>query len=487
MKPAKDFPEKSGSRTPGRESLVAAVEKVCAKAGLAEQHIHTFTSGKVILGEGKRGGRIGLILSGTASLLKRTEEGETVHVDTVGRGEMIGLLSYFAREINFVGVHAAADTRVFLVEWDTFDTLQEDHPELAEPIGHLMRDTLMGRYRRLVRIHLDVARLNQELAAERSELRETIEELGHTRSRLVNQEKLAMLGKIVAGLAHELNNPVSAIARNTDYLADILQRLVGLDPGDPRTRWWAHGGDNRTLDTRAQRARAADLAKRFPKVSRNTLRRLAAVPADLVDNLPDPPTTDDAWEDWLLPFEAGRFLHTLRSASNRIARLVRSLKNYTRPGHEALESVDVATGLRDTLLILAHHFKGLEVVADIGDLPSVRGNAGELNQVWTNLLVNASEAMGDQGTLHLRAAHEDGEVRVTIEDTGHGLPQEKVDTIFEPHFTTKAQGGQFGLGLGLSIAREIIQKHSGTIRAENRPEGGARFTVTLPAENGRRG
>lgn len=482
MKRTDDAAEPSGNRAPDRESLVAQIETIFDAIPEVGRHIRTHAPGEIILGEGERTGKIGFILEGTAALVKSTEDGETVHVDTVGRGEVIGLLSYFAREINLVSVYADTAARVFIQSWNEFDALQKAHGELAEPLGHLMRDTLMGRYRRLVKIHLHVARLNQELAAERAELRETIDELSETRSRLINQEKLAMLGKIVAGLAHELNNPIAAIARNTDYLAEAMQRLAGVAASDPRMEFWRSGESARILDTRAQRTRAEELKTRFPHLSRGILRRLAAVPPDLVDSPGNPPNDDAAWDEWLLLFESGRFLHTMRSASSRISRLVRSLKNYARPGDEAFEDVDIAAGLRDTLLILAHHFKNVEVNADIGDLPTIHGNPGELNQVWTNLLVNASEAMDGEGSLTLRAIPEGGKVRVILEDSGPGLPKEKIDAIFEPHYTTKAQGGQFGLGLGLSIAREIVHKHSGTIHAENRSGGGARFTITLPVE-----
>ncbi len=463
-----------------RLALIQFIEQALTAIPEASSGIKVYPPGVVILEEGKHHGRIGLLLEGEAALQKRTETGETARVDIIGRGEMIGLLSYYAHEMNFVGVHALTDVRVLLLKWADFDRLQKHHAELGEALAQLMRDNLIGRYRRLVNFHLDVARLNQELAAERAELKRTITELEQTRSRLINQEKLAMLGKIVAGLAHELNNPVSAISRNTDFLAESVERILASSADASRITFWEAGQKSSHLDTRTQRDRQELLAKRFPKLSRPLLRRLAAVPAETLDSLAHPPQSDAAWELWLSPFESGRFVYTLSSASDRIARLVRSLKNYARPGHEGLELVDIAAGLRDTLLILAHHFKALEVRTQIQDLPSIQGNAGEINQVWTNLLVNASEAMNGTGTLIVDTSATENTIVVTIEDTGPGIPDESMGTIFEPHFTTKAQGGQFGLGLGLSIAREIVQKHGGSIQARNLPTCGVRFTVSFP-------
>lgn len=473
----------SGSRDAlDREALLREVDGLLANHPDSASIIRRFSSGEVVLGEGERAGQIGLVLEGTMRLVKRSDAGEPVQVDTIGRGEMIGLVSYFSREINFVGVHGDGDGRLLLMPWDAFDALLEERADLADLLGQLMRDNLMGRYRRVVRMHLDVSRLNQELGRERLELRNTIAELEATRNRLINQEKLALLGKIVAGLAHELNNPVAAIARNTDYLAAALESLISGSGDERHHALWRAGQDSAAPDSRALRTRAEQLEQRWPGLSRALLRRLAAVPPDQVAAIQPVPASDAAWEAWLRPFEAGRFIHTLNAASERIARLVRSLKNYARPGQETTEHVDLATGIRDTLLILANRFRETEVIVDLPDeLPRVTGNAGELNQVWTNLLVNASEAMGDGGRLWVSARDRgDRFVEVVIQDSGPGIPSERLQTIFEPHYTTKAQGGQFGLGLGLGIAREITHKHAGCIDATNAPGGGARFRVVLP-------
>ncbi|MCC5841128.1 MAG: cyclic nucleotide-binding domain-containing protein [Opitutales bacterium] len=463
-----------------REALLREIEDLLAHHPQAVRIIRDFSEGETILGEGVQEGRIGLILEGELHLVKRSDEGEAIQVDKIGRGEMIGLLSYLAREINFIGVKAASSGRVLLLSWDAFDALLETRAEMADLLGLLMRDNLMGRYRRVVRMHFDAARLNRELEMERRELRATIAELEATRSRLINQEKLAMLGKIVAGLAHELNNPVAAIERNTAYLADLLGGMLASDEGAAASAWKA-GRESPDPDSRTLRERMEGLEKKFPHLGRSACRRLAALPPELVEASAAGLTDSAACEQFLQPFEAGRFVHTLGAASERIARLVRSLKNYARPGQHTSEHVDVVAGLRDTLLILGNRFKEAELSVDLPEgLPRVSGNAGELNQIWTNLLVNASEAMGPQGRLSITARSESSYLLVRIADSGPGIAPDRIQAIFEPHFTTKAQGGQFGLGLGLSIAREIVHKHGGAIEVANASEGGAVFSVRLP-------
>ena len=472
---------------PVRKAVLETIEAELERAPETRRHVQIFEPGESILKEGSRTGRIGLILEGSAALIKRGDEGIAAHVDTVGRGEFIGLLSYLAREINFVGVEAATTVRIFLLEWDAFEALQGSSPAMSKAIGQLMRDNLTGRYRRLLNVHMDVARLNEELASERKDLQATITELNLTRSRLVNQEKLAMLGKIVAGLAHELNNPVAAISRNTEYLYQIMETVVGASVEGGWADAWAAARNEAPADSRALHARVEIIQQKFPKLPRALARRVAAMPPELVEQLAKDAHTASDWERLLIPYEAGRFLRTLDSASDRIARLVRSLKNYARPdsnndtNNDRKEPVDVIAGLQDTLLILAHHLRPFEVITEMEPVSPVIGNAGELNQVWTNLIVNAYEAMKTTGRLFIRTRQlDDGRLSVVIADNGPGIPPDKIESIFEPHFTTKAEGGDFGLGLGLSIAREIILKHRGTLSVSPNTPTGARFEVQLP-------
>ena len=182
----------------------------------------------------------------------------------------------------------------------------------------------------------------------------------------------------------------------------------------------------------------------------------------------------------------GTSLRSVDAASQRIVKLVGSLRAYVR-SDELVEHFDVRTGIEETLLLLGHELGHVEVEKSYAeDLPMISGYPGDLNQVWTNLITNAIQAM-DEGNPRLTidvSSTEDGNVAVCIADNGCGIPEENLDKIFEPAFTTKAGRVEFGLGLGLQIVKDIVVRHKGSIEVESEP-GRTCFKVILPsATNG---
>jgi signal transduction histidine kinase len=174
---------------------------------------------------------------------------------------------------------------------------------------------------------------------------------------------------------------------------------------------------------------------------------------------------------------------TIRTAIGAIRRIVGALKRYSRLDEAPLERIDVHAGLEDTLVILAHQLKsgaiGINVKRSYGKIPQITAYVGELNQVWTNLIHNAVQSMGQAGELVIETSATADEVTVAIQDSGPGISEEITAHIFEPFFTTKGKGE--GTGLGLSITARIIEKHGGRIHVTSKP-GRTRFEVLLPVE-----
>lgn len=223
------------------------------------------------------------------------------------------------------------------------------------------------------------------------------------------------------------------------------------------------------------------LAVRFPKLSRTFQRRLAALPLELLPLRDQSRGDPDWWELRLRPFEAGRFLYVVRSAATRITRLVQSLRRYSRPATDEWRELDLATGVQDTVLILGSLLRDVELHTRLDAVPKIHGIEHELNQVWTNLIVNAVEAMNQSGRLEIECrTNENGDAEISFADNGPGVSAGAIDSIFEPNYTTKAKGGNFGLGLGLSISKAIVQKHGGQIMVESNSPRGARFRVIIP-------
>lgn len=450
--------------------------------------VRNLARGERLLDEAYVNKSLWLILEGVVRLTKfDAEKGGVMRFDAVGPGELIGILTYFTGESSFFGAEAEEDTRVFSLPWSEFAELPAKQPRLHALIEQCIRDSFSRRYRRLVELHMDKQRLTESLERERAELQQTVHALEQAHDRLRSQEKLALLGSVLPGIAHELNNPAAALVRTADYLNPVLQETFAeLDERAESLPFWQAGVQAPIIDSREQRQRMLQLEKRLPGVSRALLRRMTAMPAELIDKLLED-FSESRLQSALRAFEAGRLLHTLSTAGRRIARLVDSLKRYARSGEAAESAVDLAVNLRDTLLILSSRLRNTTVNLDLANTAKVRGNEDEFNQIWTNLICNAVDAMDGAGELTVatrEAEALDGRagVEVVIADCGPGIKPELREKIFEPNYTTKGRGGDFGLGLGLHIARTIVEEYGGTIRCENNKPKGTCFYVWLPKE-----
>lgn len=327
----------------------------------------------------------------------------------------------------------------------------------------------------------------------------------HFNSSFLHDEKLVSLGKLAAGLAHELNNPASAIARSAGELRaahrsfDEASRslgLVGLD--EPQFAV-------------VQKVRDACLAQGVHSVlspldqedrEDSIARWLGTHGADQdsAESLADTDITFDMLEE-LARSVQGRALNTalrwiasdcaarrltaeIQKAGSRISELVGAVKGFTQMDRAAVpEQVDLARGLKDTLAVVASKAKSKAVGVSLNlekDLPAVRGFAGELNQVWSNLVDNALDAVSEGGKVEVIAKRERDHVAVLVVDNGPGVPAGIRDRIFDPFFTTKPVGK--GTGLGLDIVRRLVRRHNGQIELESMP-GRTEFRVTLPTSD----
>lgn len=478
------MPEDPMQQARSHSATLDSILKLIEEDSFFADRLRDFKAGDLLFRETALERSVWLILEGELRLSKRPGGKDQMHFDRLSPGELVGILSYYTRNPNYFGVLAENDGRALVLSWDDLDGLQESQPSAYRFLQELIKESLTKRYQRLAGLHIELDRVNQALNDEREELKRTIDELRKTRERLIHQEKLAMIGSIVPGIAHELNNPAASLARNADYLEDILKNLLtGPDAREQTANCWQAGLSNSFSDTAEQRQRMDRLAREFPNLSRPLLRRLVKLPPEIIPKGKDIPQNEQGWERLLNPFEAGHFIQVVRSTSRRISRLVQSLKRYTRPQSDSSEPIQIENGIRDTLLVLGSRLRDTTINTDFAETPAISGNEDELNQVWTNLIVNAVEAMDPSGSIHIctRYLETSNEVEVSFADTGPGVPESIRNAIFEPNFTTKAQGGNFGLGLGLSISTVILQKHDGNIRVEDNTPQGAKFIVRIPA------
>jgi two-component system, NtrC family, sensor kinase len=281
-------------------------------------------------------------------------------------------------------------------------------------------------------------RYKEELENRNAELAQRKTELERLQAQLVHNEKMASLGQLAAGIAHELNNPAGFIFSNMTVLPDYLRRL------------------ERVLSSYEEIPLSINAAERVKAVKQET--EYDHILADLNS------LAADSYE-----------------GAERIRDVVQNLRLFSRLDEAEFKQVDLHEGIESTVRLLSKYYTSrfITLKRDYGTLPPVQCYAGQLNQVWMNLLINAAQAIGDtHGEVRIRTRCEGETVIASISDTGKGIAPEHLKKIFDPFFTTKPVGD--GTGLGLSITHGIIERHRGTIEVESIPCQGATFTVAIP-------
>lgn len=427
-----------------------------------------------------------VLLEGEVQLIKRDLiDGETVSLatDRLKPGSFIGLIAFTTGNPSMTTARVLRQGRAFRIKQQEFDELLHRHHRLSYPMQQLMIANLVERYQQNGALQLKLEKLNQELKEEQDELKKAYEDLENTQNLLIHKEKMATLGQLVAGFAHEINNPVSALIRSSESLAEQLSLLLNSEKRktDLNIQVYKAGLESNPMNTTEQRKRINELKKIYPDLARTKLRKLAQMPTELEERIREESLTERL-DSLLGHFESGKLLHNIQHASRRIGNLVKSLKNYSRQDSNTYELLDIREGIHDTLQMLSNRLKFHEVELNLADIPETCVNAAELNQVWTNLIINACDAMEQSGKLTIESLAENDKIIIKVSDTGPGVPREIRQHIFEPNFTTKNKSKKFGLGLGLAISSEIIQKHDGEITVGDAPDGGAQFTVELPVD-----
>lgn len=436
-----------------------------------------------------------LVLEGQVNLRRETERGELIFHHATS-GLLIGLVSLTRNEEAFFTSTTTTPATVVRLTNEQLRRVIVADPSIASTLAVLAIQSLSRRLIRAEDLHMENAVLAEDLEEERQSLEQALEALKQTRAELVERTRFAMLGELSAGIAHELNNPVTALLRGAEHLDEDLSQLLSATP----VLTHAH--------TALERARHA--AVRSTAEERELIRGLYQVTHDralarrLVQAGVESPQEAKALlagggrELPLIEQGAriGAALRSVISASERVIALTRSLKGYARPDSEEMRPCDVHEGLEDALRLTQHRLHGLEIKRNYGDVPHAIGHSAKLQQVWTNFLVNAAEAIEDeredalsQGRLPARGHDEPllevstwiagHYVAVGVTDNGPGITPEVQERMFEPHFTTKAGRVRYGLGMGMSISRSIVEDAGGHIQICSVP-GKTTITVYLP-------
>lgn len=267
-----------------------------------------------------------------------------------------------------------------------------------------------------------VERRTEELRQKNQELTKAYEDLRNTQLQLIRSEKMASLGNLAAGIAHEMNTPLGSLNSNIDMFIRGFEKIKdALQDPQPQTLHKAY-----------------QTAESLEKLASNG-----------------------------------------KIACERISHIVKALRNFARLDEEEFKPVDIHEGIDTTLVLLENKYRDrLRIIKEYGELPQVRCQAAQLNQVFMNILANACEAIEGEGDIHIRTYLENDQVYIKISDSGVGIPPENLEKIYDPGFTTK--GVKVGIGLGLSISYKIMEDHGGSIQVESEVGNGTTVTLRLP-------
>lgn len=454
----------------------------------------TFEPDEPILNEDQQNTHLYVILKGQIQLLKRGQTKAKMPVDKFGPGDLLGLTSFWTHQPSFLSSRAVTTVTCLRLKNEDVEQLVHQDPEFGQTLHRVFISNLSKRYRRMIDLNIKVAELSNALEHEHRQLKKTMSDLEKTRNQLVHQEKLATLGQLLAGIAHEINNPCAALSHGVDNLIAKLPALfeknnvLGTFPKE--AAMLKAGLTSPYWSAEKKRKRMSCLLERYPDIKRSLARRIAQLDDSSVERLklPNHRTLSHqsiAHISTLIDFyELGNYLRGIHLSTQRIHQLVVSLKNYGRHDEAEWQMLDLREGIHDTLTVLNNRLKHYNVELDLKDIPATYCIGSEINQVWTNLLINACQATEKGSTLSISTRqNDDHTITIEFSDTGTGIPEPLLEKIFELNFTTKKTKSDFGLGLGLAIAKDIIEKHGGTIKASNRSEGGACFTINIPIRN----
>jgi signal transduction histidine kinase/predicted CoA-binding protein len=438
------------------------LDRLCAN--VSEEQI---SAGEILITEGEIGDKAYVIKSGEIEILKKSG-GRSVLLAVRHAGEVIGEMSLLDQTPRFASGVAKTECDLLVIGHDSLDHLLDTSPLAARVI----LSTIANRLR------------NTELVLRQS-------------------EKMAQLGTLTTGIAHELNNPASAAQRGSEhlrssleYFQQIYQKFNTLQFSDKQ---WARASELQEfakhraslpvdLDSLGRSDREEEIEIWLGRTGFEngwdyapSLVSLGYQISDL-----DELKRDFAGESFIVivrflctVFSIFSLLEEIYQGTSRIGEIIKSLKSYVYLDQADVQSIDIHEGLDNTLVMLRSKLKsGILLDRDYAEnLPKIQGYGSELNQVWTNIIDNAVDAMEGKGSITITTRLNGDWVLVDIANSGPGIPEEIQDKLFTPFFTTKALGK--GTGLGLNISFNIIQKHKGEIKVFSRP-GKTSFLVRLP-------
>lgn len=427
--------------------------------------IEFYPTDTVLFKQGKPANALYILIYGAVSMVKldKDEKSESENdgdeIRSYGRGELFGELGLLVDQPRAATANINAPSGLLVLLKSQFEEVKEQYPNIV------------------VNFYRYIASLLERQSDDNWRAARDIEKMKD----LIQSTKMAALGQLVAGVAHEINTPVGSIYSNSSQIKTTLNRIYQFYTAIPDRIEQFYAPDN-LQHTAAQLGLTLDT---------NTIELVAQLAQAQISHLKQ---LDEDMEMDINFEDAEEISDELGEASERITTMVKSLANFARLGEADRKKVDIHEGLDATLALLHHELKYKVIVEkNYGRLPEITCFPNQLNQVFMNIFMNAIQAMeldkmpdNEKGHILVKTYRKGSTAVIAISDSGKGIEPDKIDNIFDPFYTTKKAGaaaGGLGLGLGLSISQKIItEKHKGEIKVESTPGEGTTFFINLPMD-----
>jgi PAS domain S-box-containing protein len=394
-------------------------------------------------------------------LLNRRKDGKVFYTSTFvskmvdKNGDFIALV-WFQRDVTQRKRYHEEMIRIEKEKAETLRILHENESAINKSLNKARRE--------LLEKNLELEKRTFELEKEKKRLKEAYVKLNQMQSQLLQSEKLASLGQLAAGVAHELNNPVSFVNSNLGTLAEYVKEIKKLLEKYEKVEWII-----KVENPALRQAQGGERSRTTEGGEDESKEKLSQ-------------EIDELKEQINLDFVLGDFdkiISESQEGTQRVKSIVQNLRDFSHVDKGEFRFADINKGIESTLNIVWNELKyKVEVIKEYGDIPQIECLPQQLNQVFMNLLLNAAQAITTHGEIRIKTYQATNNVVVEISDTGIGIPKDNLPRIFEPFFTTKEVGK--GTGLGLSVAYGIVQKHNGKIEVESEVNKGTTFRVILP-------
>ncbi|NOX89186.1 MAG: cyclic nucleotide-binding domain-containing protein [Calditrichaeota bacterium] len=418
------------------------------------------SQGSVLLRQGHYNNRLYLVRKGRLIGYMIDEDGNRVEILQAAENAFVGIYSFFSRTFTSVAtVEAEVDCELAYIDSHQQIIPKNGECSFEQQFMPIVIADLMRRQQEL-----------QQLSVERA----------NTLKKLLDQQRMASLGQLAAGIAHELNNAVAVISRNTGWMVEQMNLLCSDPVMFPIFEIGLNKG--RFFSSREVRLRKKELIQNHGLPLRQAeLVAQTGLPDDLIFS--DDGKLQYVPEELYRYWELGATFHDLLVAADQTSHVMRSIKTLGAKHNERYAGMDVNESIRNALTLLRHRLRDVQVNLRLSPLPSICGNMGELVQLWMNLIQNASEALKSSdkpdGRILIQSKKQKNWIVVSVEDNGPGIPKEILPQIFQPNVTTKVDGLSFGLGLGLTIVQRIVSEYQGTIDVKSSNKG-TKFKVKIP-------